>query len=387
VRPIAILGAGLAGLSLADALLDAGLERPLVIIDRRERWDRDRTWCTWDTAGDGSPLRFAGLASHRWWAWRIRSAGSDATARTARHPYLHIDARDLYGTVLERLERDPRVELRTGERISGLRIDSAYPEVVTAHESFAAEYAVDALGPWSPLAGSARSPDAERALSQRFLGWEVELERPGLDPHTATLMDFRAPEADALTFFYELPFSETRALVEHTTIGTGGPTLGRRRELLTAELDARFGPGGWRILHEERGVIPMDETRAPDPGHPRVARAGAAAGAIRPSSGYAFTRTVRHAERLATALADDRPLPRAPGGARLAALDRVFLAALRTRSDHGEALFTRIAAGVGADAFARFMTDVSSPAEELKLLRALPALPMLRAALAARRGA
>ena len=378
VRPIVILGAGLSGLSLADALLDAGVERPLVLIDRRRSWDRDRTWCTWLTG----PLRFGELADHRWWAWRTCRGDREVVARTNRHPYLHLDSRRVYDAALTRLDAARQVEIRVGERVTAVDASGAWPAVTTVRETFEADVVIDAMGPRSPLLAS--RPVGEVELSQRFLGWEVEVDTPVFDPGIATLMDFRpgGDEDDGLQFIYTLPFSSTRALVEHTSIGIGGPPAHRRRVALERELRGR-GAGEWRIDHEERGVIPMTTAHFPVSRGARVHAVGAAAGAIRPSSGYAFTRTQRHVEAVAAALVADRPPPRGLGPARLALADRVFLTALVTQRDHGESLLWDLARRVGADPFARFMTDVGDRRDEARVIAALPAARMGWAALTA----
>ena len=53
-------------------------------------------------------------------------------------------------------------------------------------------------------------------LKQHFLGWEVETANPVFDPQVVTLFDLRTPQREGITFFYTLPFSCTRALVEYT---------------------------------------------------------------------------------------------------------------------------------------------------------------------------
>lgn len=378
VRSVAILGAGLAGLSLADALLDEDPACAIVLVDRRRAWGRDRTWCTWETES----VRFAPLADARWWEWRTCRGDQSAVQRTTRFPYLHIGSRALYDVVLDRLDRDPRVVVRTGERVLAVRDGADGGQVLTDRESFSADHVIDALGPRSPLL--AGRPEPTHVLAQRFLGWEVQTETPAFDPASATLMDFRAPESGALTFIYVLPFTATRALVEHTTIGprnASGPSTERRRELLRSELGERLAIRDWEVLHEERGEIPMGGRSHATGAGGRVISVGAAAGAIRASSGYAFSRTQRHVERVAEALARGETPTGTPGSARLAALDRIFLAALCEQDDHGEDLLWSLARGVPADAFARFMTDVSTPADEARIIRALPARTMTATAL------
>ena len=373
-RPIVILGAGLAGLSLANALLDAGVTQPIVLLDRRRTWARDRTWCTWLTG----PLRFGALASHRWWAWRIRSDDRDVVVRTARHPYIHLDSSAVYEAALDRLAGAAHVEVRTGQTVLGVGSSGDRPQVRTAGESFEADEVFDAMGAGSPLLRARPAGDVE--LAQRFLGWEVEVDAPTFDVSVVTLMDFRPHDGDGVCFMYVLPFSPTRALVEHTSIGTHNLAAAKRRLALEAELGERWHARQWRVLREERGLIPM--TTFPFPAHhgPRVHAIGAAAGAIRPSSGYAFTRIQRHVTRVAAAVAAGQSLPQCVAPARFALLDRIFLKAFAAHRQGNEDLFVRLAQSVPADAIARFMTDVSSPRDEASILASQPKLQMTRAA-------
>jgi lycopene beta-cyclase len=370
-----ILGAGLAGLSLADALADRGCPAPIVLIDRRGRWSDDRTWCTWLTG----PLRYAELSTHRWAAWRTVRGGAEARGCSRAHPYVRIKAGTLYDRVLSRLDALSSCEIRTEEAVLAVDTSGPSPIVQTTRERIHAGLVVDALGASSPLRAPA-DPASGPALCQRFLGWEVRAPAGTFDPEIVTLMDFRAGGPDGVDFFYVLPFSGERALVEHTSIGVGGPGAAARREALTIELDTIAGPGRWEREREERGLIPMTTAPFPLCHGPGTCTVGGAAGAVRPSSGYAFSRTQRHVAAVADAITGARPLPQAVAPARFAALDRVFLTALTDAGDGGEALFWRLATGVDAGAFARFMTDVSTPWDEARIIAALPRLAMAGAA-------
>jgi lycopene beta-cyclase len=370
-----ILGAGLGGLSLADALADRGWPAPIVLIDRRGAWSNDRTWCTWLTG----PLRYAELSSHRWTAWRTVRGGAEARGGSRAHPYVRIEAATLYDRVLTRLDALSSCEIRTDEAVLAIDASGPVPIVQTTRERFEAGLVVDALGASSPLRAPV-DPTSGPALSQRFLGWEVRAPAGTFDPQTVTLMDFRASGPDGVDFLYVLPFSGERALVEHTSIGVGGPGAATRRSALTVELDAIAGPGRWEREREERGLIPMTATPFPLSHGRGTCTVGGAAGAVRPSSGYAFSRTQRHVSALADAITGGRPLPQAVAPPRFAALDRVFLTALAGAHDGGEELFWRLAAGVDAGPFARFMTDVSTPWDEARIIAALPLLAMAGAA-------
>ena len=53
-------------------------------------------------------------------------------------------------------------------------------------------------------------------LLQHFKGWMIEAEKPVFDPSVATFMDFNTSQQAGTTFFYVMPVSETKALVEYT---------------------------------------------------------------------------------------------------------------------------------------------------------------------------
>jgi lycopene beta-cyclase len=374
-RRILVLGAGLSGLSLAGALLREGYRGELVLVDRRTAHGADRTWCFWDV----SPTAFTRLARHRWHAWRVVTGRGEAVQRSASHPYLHLDAADVYAAALAPLAAHPKVELRLGERVLDAAEGAEGVVVRTDAGILEADLAIDALAAGSPLLRVGRH-SAEVELDQHFLGQLVELDRPAFEPGVATLMDFRVPQEAALHFTYVLPFSPTRALVEDTFIG--GPSLppGRRRAAIAAWLADRAGSAEWRVEREERGRIPMSTRSFPLRPGERILAAGTAAGAVRPSSGYAFLRIQRHCAALARALARGGPPPRRLAHPRHDALDRIFLRALVADPGAFPERFRKLVERTPAASFARFMGDASTPLDELRVIAALPKRPFLAAA-------
>ena len=375
---IAILGAGLSGLSLACALREAGVRSPLLLIDRRRDHGRDRTWCTWRT----EDLRFSECITHSWSAWEVRRGDRGVSGQSVRHPYVHIDAEAVYAAALSRLGSDPDVEIRLDCPVLG--VTPGPPWVVhTRTGEVEAGQVFDAMGANSPL--GPRRDGAAQAFAQRFLGWEIATDRPVFTPERATLMDFRDHAGPGVTFLYVLPFSPTRALLEHTAIEPLDARRVDREAALVSELSGRWGLREWQILRRESGLIPMTTFPFPTRRGPGFHVVGAGAGAVRPSSGYAFSRIQAHVSAVAAAVAAGRPLPRRVSHPRYDLLDRVFLQAL-AEDRCPEDLFLACA-GVPGDVFARFMTDTSSVADEARLLTALPALEMTAAALGALRSA
>lgn len=375
-RRVAILGTGLSGLSLALALLRHEDRPELVLVDRRETFPRDRTWCAWETAA----WPISGAARHRWDAWRVRADGREAVHRRAPVPYACWSSDALHERALARLARAGAVTLRLGERVR--TIDPEAGTVRTDRGTVEADLLVDALGLTSPLlrghplGRGPRGADAAAAspgLVQSFLGLEVETEHPVFDPGVVDLMDFDAlPVVPGLArFLYVLPFSPTRALVEDTTFGPTGIPAPRRRRALERRL-ADLGAGAWRVVHEERGNLPMSTHAFPARHGRRCWTAGTGAGALRPSSGYALARIQRHAARTATAITAGLPGPPGVGAPRARPLDAVLLAGLRDEPGAAPGWFRDLVAGTDPGTFARFMSDVASWRDELRVAAASP---------------
>jgi lycopene beta-cyclase len=372
--PLIVLGAGCAGLSLAAALVREGVREQVLVVDRRTTWPDDRTWCFWDT-GD---VAHADLARHSWGSWEVVTPARRATAHARRHPYVHLKARDLYDRLLIELDAAPNVELLAGRVVRSVTEDGDGVTVRTDAGVLRGARAWDAMGGVGPLLRGRAAGAVE--LRQAFLGQEVELGRPAFRPGVATLMDFRVGQEDGLHFVYVLPFSPTRALVEDTHIGTVPVAPARRRETLRAYLAEHHGGDEVTVLAEERGNLAMSTWAFPATRSPRLGAVGAAAGAVRPSSGYAFARLQRHVAAVAAAVASGRPAPAGPHGGRRAVLDRIFLEALAMNPKGFPEHFRALAAGVPGDVFARFMSDRSSPLDEARVMRALPVAPFARAA-------
>lgn len=376
-----VLGAGCAGLGLALALLDAGVREPITVVDRRTRFDRDRTWCLWDD-GRGT---WSARARHRWQRWEVITSDGRAGHRSARRPYVHLDAADVYSAALERLAAAPHVTLRLGERVAdfGATPSSAWVELATG-ERLEGAWVHDALGLGSP------SVDAGAVgLWQEFLGLDVVCERPVFDPRCATLMDFRVPQDHGLRFLYVLPYDRCRALVEDTSIAPGRRPPAERRALVLDHLRAR-GAGAVEVVHEERGRLPMDgAVGAPGGGGrggERRTAVGIAGGAVRPSSGYAFGRIQQQVRAVAAAVAAARTPPPFASPGRAAAMDALFLRVLAAAPATFPAHFLALVRHVPADAFARFLSDAATPWDEARVAAALVPGGLRGVAAAARAG-
>ncbi len=347
-----------------------------MIVDAREGFENDRTWCFWDV----SPHPYQHLISHRWSQWSF--AASDVTYRqtSAATPYCYLPADRFYDDVLSRIHAAPNCELMLGTTIGRVTETAGQVVVETSAGALSAPYVFDALATGGPSWPTVAPKPGPGVLCQRFLGRFVEAAEPVFDPSCATLMDFDVTAMGELHFVYVLPFSPTSALVEDTTIGLHGTAPAERGQEIDRYLTERLGLSAWRVEREEASVIPMLGVKRTQPSASRVIPVGTAAGAVRPSSGYAFIRTQQQVAALADRIVAGNPSAAPVGRRHDALLDRVFLNVLQDDPEGFSPNFLMLGRRLSGDRFARFMMDMATPLDLFCMIAALPKPPFLRGA-------
>ncbi len=379
-----ILGAGCAGLSLAWNLLERGVDEPILIVDRRERFANDRTWCFWNV----EPTPFSDLATHAWTRWMVHDGCRETVALCSEYPYLRIRSADFYDRVLDRLASAPNVTLALGQPILNVAETARGVKVVTAGGDFTGlrAYQSSGSGLRSMATGPGRGPSR---LLQHFFGQTVRVNQPTFDPNCPSLMDFRASQVDGPHFLYLLPLSPTEALVENTYLYPFAISPDRHRQEIAGHLRERYGleAGRFEVVEEESGAIPMTTALTPaTDGSSRVTPIGLDGGAARPSSGYAFLRIQRQARHLAERIAAGKPsrpdlARQALGPAKYPFFDAIFLQVLADRPDLAPRIFARMFERARAGSVVRFLGEQSTLVDDLRIVAALPKIPFVTAAI------
>ncbi|SBT45015.1 lycopene cyclase family protein [Micromonospora narathiwatensis] len=371
---LALLGGGGAA-SLVLAALDrhdvAGLR--VAVVDPVRRRGQDRTWAFWGApGGELDPLLSA--------SWSrvdvVTPAGRRVLPLTPLR-YAMLRSAPVYDRAAEAERRLGAVRIGTPAGVlhdDGHRVTVRDPD---GRVLLRAGWVLDSR-PRPP-----ERPGRTRWL-QHFRGWWLAADRPVFDPGRAVLMDFRTPQpARGVSFGYVLPVSDRYALVEYTEFS---PAV-----LADAAYDAALrGYVGLlgldlaavRIREVEQGVIPMTDGPFVARPSPRVVRLGIAGGATRPSTGFTFAAMLRQADQIARALAAGRPPVPAPAYPRRHRwLDAVALRALDRGHVGGVEFFTRLFDRNPPERVLRFLDGVTTPLEELAVMRSSPLLPMTAAVL------
>ncbi|MHC6211104.1 lycopene cyclase family protein [Rhodococcus ruber] len=373
---IAVLGAGLSGLSLAAHLATAPARPgPVVLVDDGARDIREAGWAFWSRR----PGLLDAAVSARFARIRVHVGGRSRTLGLGRYRYSVVRGADLVPVVDEITDAVGDIGFRTGH-VTRVH-DGARPRVgLSDGTELHPEWVFDGRGPDSGDPRDGTGPDAWLD----FRGWRIRADAPLFDPGVPTLFDFRTDQSRAASFVYVLPTDDRRALVEHTCFARpdAGPVgTAVHDEALREYLATVLG------ADEDAYVVEADESaRMPLASQPparrrgNIVRIGAAGGMLKGSSGYAYQRIQRDSEALARSLArHGHPFDVRPAPSRFARYDQGLLRAVVERPAVLERAFAGLFDRSSAEPILRFLDEESSWRDEAALFASLPAAPLLRA--------
>ena len=371
---LAFAGAGLAAISLAVRLTDLPSPPRIILVDPRSEFPHDRTWCHWQL----HQTPFDSAITHRWHNWLVRtsSVGAGAPRRDVRTPYVRIPSDQLHKIALEKLSASPHVTLLHGVSVDTIEHHSARTTLhLSDGQQITAAWTFDSRPP----------EKTDSPWRQIFRGLELHSPEANIDTQTVTLMDFQSAGPEGIGVYYVLPLDPHTALIEDTWLAPSGksPTFNEEEIISYARKNLSATP--WRVIHREEGNLPMGflpSSPSPVKIKNRIIPWGTAAGAVRASSGYAFSRIQRTSEAMARYWSQHhRPDPASSHQSKLLAwMDRVFLRAMTRHPERVPQYFTRLFDRVPPEVLLRFLESEPRLTDILQVMRALPSAPFLAAA-------
>lgn len=370
---IVFAGAGLAGLSLAARLTALPDPPRMLLVDPLPNNTSDRTWCHWQL----HESMFDAAITHRWQRWSVDKDHDLTTVGSTDIPYVRIPSDRFHQIAWERIKACPRAELLSGTSVASIE-EAPDRSVVQLSDGRRIESS------W--IFDSRPLQNDNAPWRQIFRGLEMHSPEAKLDTSAITLMDFQSAGREGIRFFYVLPLDAHTALVEDTWLVPSESSPDFADEKIISYAAKHLSPANWQIRHREEGSLPMGSfpsVSSAAKGNHRIIPWGTAAGAVRASSGYAFSRIQAASERMATAWQHTgRPDQSAVHGSRLLDwMDRVFLRAMTNQPERVPEYFVRLFQRVPPAALVRFLESEPRPADILQVMCALPPGPFLRAAL------
>ncbi|MFN7821589.1 MAG: lycopene cyclase family protein [Bacteroidota bacterium] len=361
-----IVGAGCAGLQLATALLkESSLSLHSLLIIEAAVEHEEKTWCFW--YAEKHPYQH--LVKKRWQQIAFQANGTSVQSELPDMCYQYISSTDFYHEQMAMLRQDSRVDFLF-ESVSSLAINQGIRQVTTQSGTLSADYIFHS--------NDLRQPPPRPTLWQHFLGWEITTETDVFDTSTATLMDFSHADAAKEVFFhYVLPYSSRHALVECTFFSAELFDQATYEQLLRNYIEEKW-TGRYQIVAREVGKIPMSLPAPPFfPADSGIIPIGTAAGCIKASTGYSFTRVMRHTQQILAFLKKEIPALPPPSAKRFLFYDRLFLSLIQRYPQQLPGIFASLFKRNNIQRILSFLDESTSLQEEVIIFSRLPKLHFL----------
>ncbi|KIO78689.1 hypothetical protein TH53_02005 [Pedobacter lusitanus] len=358
-----IAGGGCAGRSLAVRMLPylKATNKHILIVDRINKKDNDKTWCFWEKHDD-----IFESAVYRKWN-QLYFSGNLISQKLDISPYNYkmIRSGDFYALTDQKISGDDRVNTIEGNvEILYTENDLAY--AVIDGVKFSADYIFSSI----PQAQK-KEPGIYQYLLQHFQGWVIQTDSEIFSPECATLMDFNTSQDAGTSFIYVLPLAPDSALVEYTVFS--GQVLARQEytAALKQYIREQLNCEHYTIKEEEYGVIPMSD-------HPvskqegRIVYLGTAGGFTKGSTGYTFRFIQKHTTAIVKQLSKSgNPYISSLFSDRFNTYDAILLHLLDSRRLSGKEIFSAMFKKNQAVQILKFLDNETSIIEELKIFSTL----------------
>jgi lycopene beta-cyclase len=339
-----IIGGGCAGLSLAYELElhNKLLDKTLAIIETRPDYKRDKTWSFWKVFDHN----FQDCVIKSWNNFSINTSEASQELRNERYPYQSVDSGKFYSKI--------NLKLSTNKNIQFFKnTDELY---ITNSIIFNSVYE-----------GSVEKSN----LWQHFQGLEIQTNKDIFDDQILNLMDFNCEQRDAVHFFYTLPFSKNKALVETTWLSNLENDYYQDYDLqLENYIKNNLGIKDYRVNFTEKGAIPLFYPQVKNKDAINIGSAGAM---TRLSTGYTFLNIQEHCKFIRENLDNIKDKKPYHIGKKYEFLDNIFLNVLKNNPEKMPNIFFKMFKG-SSNTVIKFLSNKSNFLEDLMIISKMPKL-------------
>jgi lycopene beta-cyclase len=367
-----VIGSGAAGLSLLMHIVDHPelLQKQVLVLDRSEKKDNDRTWCFWQE----EKSKYEAAIFKIWDKLTVNTTNYSTTQYIAPYTYKMLRGIDFYNHCKNQLAQYSNIKFVIDD-VKAIRNVSNHIEVETTKNIYTSRYAFCSTLLQEPMLSTKQD-----YLLQHFKGLIIETSTPFFDANTATYMDFTINQQHGTSFVYVLPLSNKKALVEYTLFTATELTTEEYDKGLNDYISQNLKIADYKTLEVEQGIIPMTDYKFPT--HDKnIIFIGTAGGCTRPSTGYTFTYIQRQATALAAALAENKEISASilmPISKKSRFYDAVFLGVLSKNNKQFADYFSMLFAKTKIINVLRFLDDKSNFWNDIKIILAMPKWPFIK---------
>ncbi len=338
-----IIGGGCAGLSLAYELERHNklLDKTLVIIEPRTEYKRDKTWSFWRTFDHN----FDDCVIKSWNNFSINTSSNSHELKSEEFPYQSIDSGKFYKKINSKLSSNKNISFFKNQN-----------EINTKN---------------SIIFNSVFEGELDKSkLWQHFQGIEIEAAGNIFDEEIINLMDFNCDQRNNVHFFYTLPFSKNRALIETTWLSDLEDQSLMDYDLqLENYIKNNLRIKNYKINFTEKGAIPLFYPSFKNDN--KIINIGSVGGMTRLSTGYTFLNIQEHSKYIAKNIDEIEKIKKFSLGKKYKFLDNVFLKVLKKHPEKMQKIFFNMFKTT-SNTVIKFLSNKSNIFEDLSIILKMP---------------
>ena len=345
-----IIGGGCAGLSLAYELeVNNKLkDKTLAIIEPRKEYTRDKTWSFWKVFDHN----FEDCIIKSWNNFTINTSENSHELNSKKFPYQSIDSGKFYKKINLKLVSNSNISFFKNVNEINLKSPIIFNSVF--------EGEIDKSGLW-----------------QHFQGVEIETSKEIFDDEILNLMDFNCDQKNNVHFFYTLPFSKNKALIETTWVSNlENQNLMDYDLQLENYIKNNLRVKNYKINFIEKGAIPLFYPSIKQ--NDKIINIGSAGGMTRLSTGYTFLNIQEHSKYILKNIDKIDKVEKYNLGQKYKFLDNIFLKVLKTYPEIMPNLFCRMFK-CSSNTVIKFLSNKSDILEDINIICKMPKLIFIKA--------
>ena len=343
-----IIGGGCAGLSLAYELeIHKKLEdKTLAIIEPRIEYKRDKTWSFWKVISHN----FDDCVKKSWKEFSIKLPSQSKVIKCDSLPYQSIDSGLFYKKINDKLEKNKNIKFF--KDIKDLSINNAF------------------------IFNSVPSLNNNKSnLWQHFHGIEIETNEDFFNDNSVDLMDFDCDQRNSVHFFYTLPFTKKKAMIETTWLSKEDVSL-KDYETQVKNYINYLGIKDYKINFKEEGAIPLFyPTNEKETNKINIGTAG---GMTRLSTGYTFLNIQEHSKYIRMNIENIGKIKRYEVAKKYQFLDKIFLKVLENNPEKMPSIFFNMFSA-SSDTAIKFLSNKSNIVEDISIILKMPKFTFITA--------
>ena len=212
---------------------------------------------------------------------------------------------------------------------------------------------------------------------QHFQGIEIETSKEIFDDEILNLMDFHCDQKNNVHFFYTLPFSKNKALIETTWISDL-----ENHNLMDYDLQLKnyiknnLRINNYKIKFVENGAIPLFYPSVKQNG--KIINIGSAGGMTRLSTGYTFLNIQEHSKYILKNIDKIDKVEKFNLHRKYKFLDNIFLKVLKNNPEKMPNIFYKMFK-CSPNTVIKFLSNKSNILEDINIISKMPKLIFIKA--------